>query len=170
MKKNILIITLILLSFSFLINNVQALDYKIRYDESSNSETNDNNEANSNSQGVGHCSKDEYNNPISCADNGGTWETDGCNELGAELIVWLKNALKFTQYVGVGLAVVLTAVDFIQVVGGSKEDDLKKAFDRSIKRLIAVVLLLLTSVIVTFIIQTFIVPTIGDIDNCIKSS
>lgn len=100
-----------------------------------------------------------------------TTNTDGgvgCEEVGA-LNTWIKNAFKFVQYAGVGLAVVLTAVDFIQVIGGSKDDDLKKAFDRTVKRLIAVVLLLLTTVLVTFIIDIIVNPVVDtDIPNCVE--
>ncbi|MDD3187606.1 MAG: hypothetical protein PHD02_03995 [Bacilli bacterium] len=94
-----------------------------------------------------------------------------CEVIGGEVTAWVKNAFKIVQYVGVGLAVVLTAVDFIQVIGGSKDDDLKKAFDRSVKRLIAVVLLLLTAVIVNFIVSTFIDPVVDtDIPNCVEDA
>lgn len=93
---------------------------------------------------------------------------DNCDSIGSELNTWLKNAFKFVEFAGVGLAVVLTAVDFIQVIGGSKDDDLKNAFNRTVKRLIAVVLLLLSSVIVGFIID--IVAPVSDVDlpNCVE--
>lgn len=94
----------------------------------------------------------------------------GCEELGGEFTKWLSDAFKIIQYVGVGLAIILTAVDFVQVIAGSKDDELKKAFDRSIKRLVAVVLLLLTTVLVTFITGTFIDPVVDtDIPNCVKN-
>lgn len=93
---------------------------------------------------------------------------DNCDSIGSKLNTWLKNAFKFVEFAGVGLAVVLTAVDFIQVIGGSKDDDLKNAFNRTVKRLIAVVLLLLSSVIVGFIID--IVAPVSDVDlpNCVE--
>lgn len=103
--------------------------------------------------------------------NEGTGSGVGCEEIGGEFTTWLNGALKLVQYIGTGLAIVLTAVDFIQVVGGSKDDDLKKAFDRAIKRLVAVILLLLTSVLVSFIVGTFIDPVVDtDVPNCITSS
>lgn len=71
------------------------------------------------------------------------------------LDTWIKNALKFVQYIGIALAIVLTAMDFIKAVGGSKDDDLKNAFGRTVKRVIAVILLLLTTVIVNFIIDIY---------------
>lgn len=88
-----------------------------------------------------------------------------CNSLG-ELNTWLKNAFKFVQYAGVALAVVLSTMDFIQVIGGSKDDDLKNAFNRTVKRVIAVILLLLTGVLVGFIID--IVAPVTDIPNCVE--
>lgn len=93
---------------------------------------------------------------------------DGCDAIGNELNTWLKDAFKFVEFAGVGLAVILTAVDFIQVIGGSKDDDLKNAFNRTVKRLIAVILLLLSSVIVGFIVD--IVAPISDVDisNCVE--
>lgn len=93
---------------------------------------------------------------------------DGCDAIGNELNTWLKGAFKFVEFAGVGLAVILTAVDFIQVIGGSKDDDLKNAFNRTVKRLIAVILLLLSSVIVGFIVD--IVAPISDVDisNCVE--
>lgn len=93
---------------------------------------------------------------------------DGCDAIGNELNNWLKGAFKFVEFAGVGLAVILTAVDFIQVIGGSKDDDLKNAFNRTVKRLIAVILLLLSSVIVGFIVD--IVAPISDVDisNCVE--
>ena len=93
---------------------------------------------------------------------------DGCDAVGRELNTWLKNAFKFVEFAGVGLAIVLTAVDFIQVIGGSKDDDLKNAFSRTVKRLIAVVLLLLTSVFVGWIID--IVAPVSDVNipDCVE--
>ena len=99
---------------------------------------------------------------------GGAGESFGgtdCNSLG-ELNNWLKNAFKFVQYAGVALAVVLSTMDFIQVIGGSKDDDLKNAFNRTVKRVIAVILLLLTGVLVGFIID--IVAPVKDIPNCVE--
>lgn len=84
---------------------------------------------------------------------------------GSALNSWLKDAFKFVQYAGIGVAIVLTVIDFIGVIAGSKEDDLKKAFDRTIKRLIAVILLLLTTVIVTWIID--LINPVVDIPNCV---
>ena len=94
---------------------------------------------------------------------------DGCEVVGNELNTWMKNAFKFVQFVGIALAVILTALDFIQVIGGSKDDDLKNAFGRSIKRLIAVILLLLTTVLVGFVID-IVNPVIDDanIPNCVE--
>lgn len=94
-----------------------------------------------------------------------TYILDECSELG-ELNAWLKNAFKFVQYAGLALAVVLTTLDFIQVIGGSKDDDLKNAFNRTVKRVIAVILLLLTGVLVGFIID--IVAPVSDIPNCVE--
>lgn len=88
-----------------------------------------------------------------------------CGSLG-ELNTWLKNAFKFVQYAGLALAVVLTTMDFVQVIGGSKDDDLKNAFNRTVKRVIAVILLLLTGVLVGFIID--IVAPVSDIPNCVE--
>lgn len=89
---------------------------------------------------------------------------DDCTIGGLE--TWLKNAFTLVKYVGVALAIVLTAVDFIQVIGGSKDDDLKNAFNRTIKRLVAVILLLLTTVLITLIID--IVAPVQEIPNCVK--
>ena len=99
---------------------------------------------------------------------GPTAGAPNCEELGA-LNEWIKNAFKFVQYAGVGIAVVLTAVDFIQVIGGGKDEDLSKAFSKVVKRLIAVVLLLLTTVIVSFVID-IVNPVMDDasIPNCVK--
>lgn len=80
---------------------------------------------------------------------------DGSDVIGGELQAWIDNALKFTQYAGIALAIVLTAMDFIKAVGGSKDDDLKNAFGRTIKRVIALILLLLTTVIVDFAMDIY---------------
>lgn len=92
-----------------------------------------------------------------------------CTVLDAELNNWLKNAFKFVQYAGVGLAVILTAVDFVQVVMGAKDDELKSAFNRTIKRLLAVVLLLLTGVIVSFVIDIIAPVSEITIPNCVEN-
>lgn len=135
------------MGFMFLTNSVEA--YNIRYDD--------------NDSGAPQEPAGSGESP-----SGGGSGGSGCSTMGNEFTTWLSNALKFTQYAGVGLAVILTAVDFIQVIGGSKDDDLKKAFDRTVKRLIAVVLLLLTTVLVNFVITTFINPVIdGNVENCI---
>ena len=54
------------------------------------------------------------------------------------------------------------------LIGGSKDDDLKNAFSRTVKRLIAVVLLLLTSVFVGWIID--IVAPVSDVNipDCVE--
>jgi len=93
----------------------------------------------------------------------------GCEAISGGLTDWLKNAFTIIRFAGVGLAIILTALDFIGVVGGSKEDDLKKAFDKTIKRIVALILLLLTTVIVDLII-TFVNPIVSkdnpSIPNC----
>lgn len=101
---------------------------------------------------------------------GGGFSTSECEYvLGNEFNTWLKNAFRFAQFASIGLAVVLTAFDFVKVVAGSKEDDLKNAFSRTIKRIIAVILLLLTTVLVGFVID-IVNPVIDDanIPNCVE--
>ena len=92
-----------------------------------------------------------------------------CEVVDGELNTWLKNAFKFVQYVGIALAFILTALDFIQVIAGSKDDDLKNAFGRTVKRVIAVILLLLTTVIIGFVID-IVNPVLDDanIPNCVE--
>lgn len=72
--------------------------------------------------------------------------------IGGEFKTWLQNAFKFIRNVGVVLCVLLTVFDFVGVIVGSKDDDLKNAFNRTIKRLIAAILLILIPVLVDFII------------------
>ena len=111
------------------------------------------------------------NNEVTDAGTGGASSggSVGCEVIGEEFQEWIKNVLKIVQYAGVGLAVVLTAIDFIGVISGSKDDAMGKAFGRALGRLGAVVMLLLVSVLVNFIIGTFIDPVVDDvtIPNCV---
>jgi len=93
-----------------------------------------------------------------------------CEVIDNSLNEWINNAFKFVQYAGIGLAVVLSTMDFVQVIGGSKDDDLKNAFNRTMKRLIAVILLLITTTLISFIIDISNVAR-GDnpeIPNCVE--
>ena len=75
-----------------------------------------------------------------------------CSEVyGGGIQEWINNAFMFAKYIGLALVVILTTMDFLKVVAGDKDDGLKNAFNRFIKRCIAVFLLFLTPVIINFV-------------------
>ncbi len=91
----------------------------------------------------------------------------GCGEvITGDFKAWLTNAFSFMRNVGVAVCVLLTVVDFVSVIIGAKEDDLKNAFNRSVKRLIAAILLILTPVLVNFIIDIVNSTSGVDLENC----
>ena len=75
--------------------------------------------------------------------------SSGCSSIyGGGLGDWINNFFTFVKYVGLALVVVLSTMDFLKVVIGDKDDELKKAFSRFVKRFIAVILLFLTPVLI----------------------
>jgi len=86
---------------------------------------------------------------------GEPWSFDlysSCKDIyGGELGDWINNVFTFVKYAGLALVVILTTMDFLKVVTSEKDDSLSNAFNRFVKRCIAVILLFLTPVLINFV-------------------
>ena len=69
------------------------------------------------------------------------------------LIVWIDNIFKWIKYILPVLVIVLGILDFIKAIASDKDDEMKKAQGRFIKRLIAAALAFLIPLIITFILE-----------------
>ena len=79
-----------------------------------------------------------------------------------KLINWILNILKWIKYIIPVAVIVLGMIDFIKATASDKDDEMKKAQGRSIKRLIAAALIFLVPLLVEFIL-----PKLGfDYNSC----
>ena len=70
-----------------------------------------------------------------------------------KLIIWLINIMRWVKYIIPVIVILLGILDFIRAVMGDKEDDMKKAQGRFVKRLIAAALIFIVPFILEFIIE-----------------
>lgn len=89
------------------------------------------------------------------ANSGGGSGGGNCGVLSGDLSKWLLNILRLIRYIGPALLIILSILDFIKAIASSKDDDMKKAIDKFIKRLIAIILLFLLPLILEYIIKLF---------------
>lgn len=66
---------------------------------------------------------------------------------------WIQLALSIIKYIGIVLLVVYSVVDFVKAITEQDNDALKKASNRTIKRLIYVILLFFVPIIVSFVMN-----------------
>ena len=87
-------------------------------------------------------------------------EEDSCNAiLTPTLAKVVQNILKFVQYLGPVLVIVLTIVDFVKAALSGEQDAIKKASQKFMKRIIAAILLFFVPLLVNIIFNfTGIVP------------
>ncbi len=68
------------------------------------------------------------------------------------LLVWIRNILRWMKYILPVVVIILGIIDFIKAIGSDKDDEMKKAQGRFIKRLIAAALAFLLPLIIEFIL------------------
>ena len=80
----------------------------------------------------------------------------------ARLIAWIINIIKWIKYIIPVAVIVLGMLDFIKATGSDKDDEMKKAQGRFVKRLIAAALIFLVPLIIEFVL-----PKLGfDYNSC----
>lgn len=78
--------------------------------------------------------------------------------LDAEILEWLEKGFLFIQIGSVVLVIVLGMLDFSKAVTASEDDAMKKAWQRFIKRIIAVACLILLPLIIEFVLGLIDIP------------
>ena len=75
----------------------------------------------------------------------------------------LSGALRFMQYLGIILAVILSIVDFVKVIPGNDKDGIQKASKAAVTRLIIAIVIFFVPIILNFILSLvgFNDPTCG---------
>ena len=81
----------------------------------------------------------------------GTQEND-CGFSG-KLLAWISNILRWIKYILPVGVILLGILDFIKAVAADKDDEMKKAQGRFIKRLIAAALVFIIPLIIEFILE-----------------
>ena len=71
------------------------------------------------------------------------------------LMAWVDNILKWIKYILPVIVIVLGIIDFIKAIAEEKDDEMKKAQGRFVKRLIAAALAFLIPFIIQFILEKF---------------
>ena len=71
----------------------------------------------------------------------------------AKLLVWVNNIMKWIKYILPVLVIVLGIIDFIKAIAADKDDEMKKAQGRFIRRLIAAALAFIIPLIIAFILD-----------------
>ena len=61
---------------------------------------------------------------------------------------YITAALKIISYIALGLAVILSGIDFVEAILSNEDDPLKKVFQRTVRRIVAAVLVFLAYIIV----------------------
>ena len=75
--------------------------------------------------------------------------------LSDKIINFAANILKWGKYFAPVLVIILSILDFIKAIAAQKDEDMKKAQERFIKRLIAAVLLFMLPLIIYFVLDKF---------------
>ena len=92
----------------------------------------------------------DYKKGTDLWDNGTSTSTCGFS---SRLFVWINNIMKWIKYILPVLVIVLGILDFIKAIVANKEDDMKKAQNNFVKRLIAAALAFLVPLIISFILE-----------------
>ena len=80
--------------------------------------------------------------------------TDGC-EMFLSLNSIIKEIFTFLQIAGVILVIVLGMLDFLKAVSLGEQDTLKKAFSKTVKRIIIVIILFILPVLIDWLLSFF---------------
>ena len=79
--------------------------------------------------------------------------SDGHCGFSGKLISWIANIIKWGKYLVPVIVIVLGILDFIKAIAADKEDEMKKAQGRFVKRLIAAALIFIVPFIIEFILD-----------------
>ena len=90
----------------------------------------------------------EYNKQFNIQDN------RQCG-FSSRLIAWIMNILKWIKYLIPIAVIILGSLDFIKATSSDKDDDVKKAQGKFVKRLIAAALIFLIPLLIEFILPKF---------------
>lgn len=71
----------------------------------------------------------------------------------SRLLVWLSNIMRWIKYILPIGVIVLGILDFIKAIGSDKEDEMKKAQGRFVKRLIAAALVFIIPFVIEFVLD-----------------
>ena len=82
-------------------------------------------------------------------------ETSGTKVCGLseKLIIYIANIVKWVKYIIPVIVIVLGILDFIKAISADKEDEMKKAQGRFVKRLIAAALIFIIPFIIEFVLE-----------------
>lgn len=69
------------------------------------------------------------------------------------LIIWIANIIRWAKYIVPVIVIILGIIDFIKAIAGDKDDEMKKAQGRFIKRLIAAALIFIIPFIIEFVLN-----------------
>ena len=70
-----------------------------------------------------------------------------------KLVIWIANVVRWIKYIIPVAVMALGILDFIKAMAGDKDDEMKKAQGRFVKRLIAAALIFLAPIIIEFILD-----------------
>ena len=76
----------------------------------------------------------------------------GACGLSEKLIIYIANIVKWVKYIIPVIVIVLGILDFIKAISADKEDEMKKAQGRFVKRLIAAALIFIIPFIIEFVL------------------
>lgn len=79
-------------------------------------------------------------------------ETPECGFSG-RLLVWVSNILRWIKYILPVAVIILSILDFIKAIGSDKDDEMKKAQGKFIRRLIAAALVFIIPFVIEFILD-----------------
>ena len=80
-------------------------------------------------------------------------QTDGQCGFSQNLAGWLLNILRIGKYIVPALVIILSIIDFLKAIGADKDDEMKKAQSRFVKRLIAAALIFIVPFIIEFVLD-----------------
>ena len=83
----------------------------------------------------------------------GVQNVSGSCGFSGRLIIWVANIVRWIKYIIPVAVIVLGILDFIKAVGADKDDEMKKAQGRFVKRLIAAALIFIVPFIIEFVLD-----------------
>lgn len=78
---------------------------------------------------------------------------DGECGFSGRLLAWIGNILNWVKFIGPVLVIIIGIVDFIRAIASSKDDEMKKAQGRFIRRLIAAALVFIIPALLVFVFE-----------------